>query len=57
MVAARRHFPDGPAKRPDLVDVIFSGGLRRRADGSASLYAGISDAAAARVDMPDPFRC
>jgi len=55
IIAARKYFPEGVPKRPDLVDVIFSGGLRRHADGTATLYAGISDAEAARIDMPDPF--
>ena len=56
IIAARKQFPEGPSKRPDLVDVIFSGGLQRKDDGTAILYAGISDAWAARVAMPDPFR-
>lgn len=55
IIAARKYFPEGAPKRPDLVDVIFSGGLQRQADGTATLYAGISDAEAARIDMPDPF--
>ena len=55
IIAARKYFPQGAAKRPDLIDVIFSGGLRRHGDGTAVLYAGISDAWAARITMPDPF--
>lgn len=55
LIATRSMFPDGPAKRPDLVDVIFSGGLIRRADGTASLYTGVSDAEAHVIDIRDPF--
>jgi len=55
IIAARKYFPEGPSKRPDLLDIIFSGGLCREADGSATLYAGISDAEAAKITMPDPF--
>ena len=55
IIAARKYFPQGAAKRPDLIDVIFSGGLRRHGDGTAVLYAGISDAWAARITRPDPF--
>lgn len=55
IIAARNCFPPGPPKRPDLVDIIFSGGLVRNGDGTATLYAGISDAEGARIDMPDPF--
>nr|WP_245987535.1 DUF1861 family protein [Cohnella lupini] len=55
LIATRSMFPDGPAKRPDLEDVIFSGGLVRHKDGTASLYAGVSDAEAHVIRIPDPF--
>ena len=55
IIASRSDFPDGPAKRPDLVDVMFSGGLVRQANGTATLYAGLSDAEAGCVLLPDPF--
>ena len=55
ILADRRTFPEGPAKRPDLCDVVFSGGLVRYGDGTAWLYAGVSDAQACRVQVPDPF--
>jgi hypothetical protein len=55
IIARRSFFPSGPSKRNDLVDVVFSGGMVRNGDGTAELYAGISDAAAAVVSLPDPF--
>lgn len=55
LIATRKMFPDGPAKRPDLEDVIFSGGLVRHNDGTASMYAGVSDAEAHLINIPDPF--
>jgi hypothetical protein len=55
IIAERADFPAGPAKRPDLVDVVFSGGLIRHSNGTADLYAGISDAEASRVTIADPF--
>jgi hypothetical protein len=55
IVARRKDFPSGPAKRPDLEDVIFSGGLLRLSDGTARLFAGLSDAEAGWLDLPDPF--
>jgi hypothetical protein len=55
VIARRRDFPEGPTKRPDLEDVIFSGGLVRNGNGRSVLYAGLSDAAAGYVDIPDPF--
>ena len=55
LIATRADFPDGPSKRPDLEDVVFSGGLRRLSNGRATFYAGISDAEAHCLDMADPF--
>lgn len=55
IIAVRSDFPDGPAKRPDLVDVIFSGGLIRQPDQRAILYVGASDAEAYHINIPDPF--
>lgn len=55
LLATRDMFPDGPAKRADLQDVLFSGGLVRMNDGNAWLYTGVSDAEAHRILIPDPF--
>lgn len=55
IIATRGDFLPGPAKRPDLEDVIFSGGLVRLEDGTAWLYAGVSDADAQRLRIADPF--
>ncbi|WP_068782664.1 MTP-1 family protein [Paenibacillus sp. GM2] len=55
LIATRNKFLPGATKRPDLVEVVFSGGLVRKADGTADLYAGISDAEAHRLTIADPF--
>jgi hypothetical protein len=55
IIATRDLFPEGPSKKDDLADVIFSGGLQRMGDGLAVLYAGVSDAEAHRIVIPDPF--
>ncbi|MDR1789389.1 MAG: DUF1861 family protein [Opitutaceae bacterium] len=55
LIADRGFFPPGPAKRPDLADVIFSGGLSRDGNGSALLYAGLGDCEAGWTEIPDPF--
>lgn len=55
IIARRDSFPVAPAKRTDLADVVFSGGLERHADGTATLYAGLSDAAAGQLTLPDPL--
>jgi len=55
IIAVRGDFPVGPGKRPDLEDVIFSGGLVRLSGGRAMLSVGVSDAEAYRIEIPDPF--
>ncbi|SFT09076.1 Protein of unknown function [Paenibacillus sp. BC26] len=55
IIARRSIFPEGAAKRPDLTDVIFSGGIVRKPNGLADLYVGASDAEAYRIEIGDPF--
>lgn len=55
LIATRSHFLPGPSKRPDLVDVVFSGGLVRKPDGTAEVFAGMSDAEAQIITIVDPF--
>ncbi|MCM3717836.1 MTP-1 family protein [Fictibacillus phosphorivorans] len=55
LIAIRDDFLAGASKRPDLVDVVFSGGLVRKMDGTADFYAGISDAEAHKITINDPF--
>lgn len=55
IIARRCDFPEGPAKRPDLADVLFSGGLLRHGNGTATLFAGLSDAEAGYLRMDDPM--
>ncbi|MBI5596099.1 MAG: DUF1861 family protein [Elusimicrobia bacterium] len=51
----RAQLPPGASKRPDLEDVLFSGGLVRGGDGTAVLYVGAGDAEVYRVEVRDPF--
>nr|WP_245683838.1 DUF1861 family protein [Vulcanibacillus modesticaldus] len=55
IIAERNNMREGEAKRPDLVDVLFSGGLVRNKDGTATLYTGVSDVEAQRITICDPF--
>ncbi|MDO3411469.1 DUF1861 family protein [Saccharibacillus sp. CPCC 101409] len=55
LLAVRADFLPGPSKRPDLRDVVFSGGLIRRPGGGALLYAGTGDAEAQALEVDDPF--
>lgn len=55
IIATRKDFPRGEAKRPELEDVVFPGGMVRHNNGYATLYAGLSDAQAGYVVLKDPF--
>lgn len=54
IIAARNQFAPGPAKRPDLIDVVFSSGIEQ-VGGATRLYAGTSDAEAQWVEIAYPF--
>lgn len=55
IIARRSDFSDGAFKRPDLQDVLFSGGLIRLGNGRARLYTGVADAEAHMMEIEDPF--
>ena len=55
IIAIRKNFKPGEAKRADLEDVVFSGGLVLNGD-KAVLYAGISDAEAQLIEIDNPFK-
>lgn len=50
MLFERRDLPPGPAKRPDLVDVVFPGASVGR-EGGVTVLCGVSDAEAYEVDL------
>lgn len=52
----RSNLPAGEFKRPDLKDVLFSGGLIRGPGGKAELYVGAGDAEVYRASIEDPFK-
>lgn len=54
IIAARDQFAPGPAKRADLIDVVFSSGIEQ-VGGTTRLYAGTSDAEAQWVEIKYPF--
>ena len=56
VIACRKDISSGTSsKRPDLMDVLFTGGLVRHENGSATLYTGVSDCEAWRAEIDDPF--
>lgn len=54
VIAGRAQFGAGAAKRPDLVDVVFSSGIEQ-VEGVTRLYAGTSDAEAHWAEIAFPF--
>lgn len=54
ILAERCDFLQGESKRPDLYDVIFSGGMVFN-DKKAYLYAGVSDAESQLIEINNPF--
>ncbi|MDR0300645.1 MAG: DUF1861 family protein [Streptococcaceae bacterium] len=55
IIAERKDFLPSPAKRSDLEDVVFGGGLVLN-DDKATLYAGISDAGAQTLIINNPMK-
>ena len=55
LIAERSNFNPGPAKRNDLVDVLFSGGLVPVDAHKYILYVGVSDAEIQTIEVIDPF--
>lgn len=56
IVATRKDISASPAcKRPDLIDVLFTAGIVRHGNGTATLYTGVSDCEAWCAETPDPF--
>jgi hypothetical protein len=53
IIASRDQFDHGPAKRKELADVVFPAGLIR-ANGTTTLYAGVSDAEVHWIEIDDP---
>ncbi|WP_274364371.1 MTP-1 family protein [Paenibacillus thermotolerans] len=55
IIGTRPCYPDGPAKKPDLVDCAFTAGIVMRDDGKAELYSGIGDCETGRIAIDYPF--
>lgn len=55
IIGTRSCYPDGPAKKPHLIDCAFTAGIEMRADGKVNLYSGIGDTEAARIVIDYPF--
>jgi len=56
IIGTRTCYPDGPAKKPKLVDCAFTSGIVMREDGKAELYSGIGDAEEGKIIIDYPFK-
>lgn len=54
LLAERKEFVEGPTKRDDLRDVLFSGGLCEE-NGTTYLYVGVSDCEVQYMPIEKPF--
>ncbi|MEH7380529.1 DUF1861 family protein [Bacillus sp. JJ1533] len=55
IIGTRSCYPEGPAKRPNLVDCAFTSGIVVRPDGKVDLYSGIGDTEEGRITIDNPF--
>ncbi len=55
LLVRRGELPEGEAKRPDLYNVVYPGGIIRNKNNTAELYAGVGDAEAYKITIQDPF--
>jgi hypothetical protein len=55
VLASRKLFPPGPAKKLFLKDVVFTSGVVMRKDGKADLYGGLGDCKEGRLVIDYPF--
>ncbi|MCL2378407.1 MAG: DUF1861 family protein [Defluviitaleaceae bacterium] len=55
IIATRKSYPSGPAKKPNLKDCTFTSGIVMRKDGKADLYGGLGDTLFGRAVIDYPF--
>ena len=55
IIGTRSCYPDGPAKKPHLVDCAFTTGIIMRNGGRCDLYSGIGDCDVGRILIDSPF--
>lgn len=55
VIGTKSCYPPCPAKKPFLIDCVFTAGIEMRADGKCDLYSGIGDVGAGRITIDYPF--
>jgi hypothetical protein len=56
IIGTRSSYPEGPSKRPELIDCAFTAGIVMRPDGKVDLYSGIGDCEVGRIVIDYPFK-
>ncbi len=58
ILAERKDFPKGPAKREDLIDILFTAGIKFLPDNLISLIVGMSDLEIGAMvrEIPEPIK-
>ncbi|MCL2571071.1 MAG: DUF1861 family protein [Defluviitaleaceae bacterium] len=56
ILATRKSYPPGPAKKSHLPDCVFTAGIVMRDDGRADLYSGLGDTMVGRAVIENPFK-
>ena len=55
IIGTKSCYPEAPAKVPNLVDCVFTGGIVKRDDGKWDLYSGVGDTNEGRLVIDYPF--
>lgn len=55
VIGTKSCYPSCPAKKPFLVDCVFTSGIVMRADGKCDLYSGVADVGEGRITIDYPF--
>lgn len=56
VIGTKSCYPSCPAKKPFLVDCVFTSGIVMRADGKCDLYSGVADIGEGRLTIDYPFQ-
>lgn len=55
VIGTKSCYPACPAKKPFLIDCVFTSGMELRPDGKIDLYSGIADVGEGRITVDYPF--
>lgn len=56
IIGTRNCYPQGPTKKPSLIDCAFTSGIIPRENGVVDLFSGLSDCEVGRIVIDNPFQ-